>query len=299
MAETSSESDIPEEAPAKFTPDVKFSSTGKCERQGPSDMGATARSEIDTESTVDAQAQFERNQQMLRDAEAIEATSSKNFSNNFFADLQGMALYGAKLKEDTVKGNASSGLNRKGPIRATQFMRANVRWDYAPDICKDYKETGFCTFGDSCKFMHDRGDYKHGWEIERDYEASKLTKVKDDEFVITSDEDEDKSDLPHHCFICRESFKNPVITKCKHYFCESCAIGHYRKSKRCAVCNVKTDGIFSTAKDIIAKMGAKKEDTTEAGSENSDEDQVKEEAAVLPMEETLDDEEEKELEEKE
>jgi hypothetical protein len=41
------------------------------------------------------------------------------------------------------------------------------RFDYQPDICKDYKETGFCSYGDSCKFMHDRGDYKSGWELER------------------------------------------------------------------------------------------------------------------------------------
>lgn len=39
-------------------------------------------------------------------------------------------------------------------------------FDYQPDICKDYKETGFCSYGDSCKFMHDRGDYKSGWELE-------------------------------------------------------------------------------------------------------------------------------------
>ena len=26
--------------------------------------------------------------------------------------------------------------------------------------------SGFCGFGDSCKFMHDRGDYKHGWQLE-------------------------------------------------------------------------------------------------------------------------------------
>jgi hypothetical protein len=41
------------------------------------------------------------------------------------------------------------------------------RFDYQPDICKDYKETGFCSYGDSCKFLHDRGDYKSGWELER------------------------------------------------------------------------------------------------------------------------------------
>ena len=56
-------------------------------------------------------------------------------------------MYGAKIKEDTIKGNASAGLNRQGPIRSTQFMRASIRWDYHPEICKDWKETGFCTFG--------------------------------------------------------------------------------------------------------------------------------------------------------
>ena len=32
---------------------------------------------------------------------------------------------------------------------------------------QDYKETGFCGYGDACKFIHDRGDYKSGWELER------------------------------------------------------------------------------------------------------------------------------------
>lgn len=48
---------------------------------------------------------------------------------------------------------------RLKPLQARSF-------DYQPDICKDYKETGFCSYGDSCKFLHDRGDYKSGWELE-------------------------------------------------------------------------------------------------------------------------------------
>lgn len=55
-----------------------------------------------------------------------------------------------------------------GPQRAPAHLRTTVRWDYAPDICKDFKETGFCGFGDSCKFMHDRSDYKFGWQLERE-----------------------------------------------------------------------------------------------------------------------------------
>ena len=50
-------------------------------------------------------------------------------------------------KKDTAAGNASSGMVRKGPVRAPANLRATVRWDYQPDICKDYKETGFCGFG--------------------------------------------------------------------------------------------------------------------------------------------------------
>ena len=39
-------------------------------------------------------------------------------------------------KKDTVMGNAASGFNRKGPMRAPAHLRATVRWDYQPDICK-------------------------------------------------------------------------------------------------------------------------------------------------------------------
>ena len=48
--------------------------------------------------------------------------------------------------------------------------------DYQPDVCKDYKETGFCGYGDSCKFMHDRGDYKNSVELEKEWQAEQDAK---------------------------------------------------------------------------------------------------------------------------
>ena len=48
---------------------------------------------------------------------------------------------------------------RKGPIRAPAHLRATVRWDYQPDICKDYKETGFCGFGGLFISFHGRSDF--------------------------------------------------------------------------------------------------------------------------------------------
>ena len=62
---------------------------------------------------------------------------------------------------------AEKGSGTHGPLRASTNVRMTVRFDYQPDICKDYKETGYCGYGDSCKFIHDRGDYKSGWELDR------------------------------------------------------------------------------------------------------------------------------------
>ena len=119
------------------------------------DMGATATYELDTEFDRDTQATFERAAKLNKELKS-QANDDKIYRgiNNYQQFYE---------KKDTAQGNASSGIARsKGPIRAPTNLRATVRWDYQPDICKDYKETGYCGFGDSCKFMHDRSDYKHG-----------------------------------------------------------------------------------------------------------------------------------------
>jgi hypothetical protein len=63
-----------------------------------------------------------------------------------------------------------------GPVKAPTHIRSTIRIDYQPDICKDYRDTGFCGYGDSCKFMHDRGDYKAGWQIEREWDEQQKRK---------------------------------------------------------------------------------------------------------------------------
>ncbi|VDM46378.1 unnamed protein product [Toxocara canis] len=251
-----------------------FKSSGTAEREGPADMGATAVTEIDTDAQHDAQAQFERIQKALReghdDKASLSLLGALIISMRFLAVMVylGSAMYGAKEKKDTARGNASSGWNRAGPIRAPNFLRQSVRWDFAPDICKDYKETGFCTFGDSCKFLHDRTDYKHGWEIERDYAAGRMAEEDPDKYVIHSSDEEDECDLPFKCFICRQSFTNPVVTKCKHYFCERCALEHFRKTPKCFVCDTNTLGVFNVAKELIAKL--KENEEKKKGDEDED-----------------------------
>ncbi|XP_014909269.1 E3 ubiquitin-protein ligase RNF113A isoform X2 [Poecilia latipinna] len=219
---------------------VSYKSTRSAKPEGPEDMGATATYELDTERDKDAQAIFERSQKIQEELTGKEDDKIYRGINNYQKFIK---------PKDTTMGNASSGMVRKGPIRAPEHLRATVRWDYQPDICKDYKETGFCGFGDSCKFLHDRSDYKHGWQIERELDEGTYG-GNDENYEVSSDDE----DLPFKCFICRDSFKKPIITKCKHYFCETCALQHYRKSKRCYVCNTQTNGVFNPAKELIAKM---------------------------------------------
>lgn len=146
--------------------------------------------------------------------------------------------------------------------KAPANVRIISRFDYQPDLCKDYSETGYCGYGDTCKFMHDRGDYKSGWQLEKEWEEEQEKKrrammgedVSDEENYEVSDDD----DTPWACLICREDFVNPVVTRCKHYFCERCALDHYVSSTRCHTCDEQTHGIFNTATRLLENLDKKK-----------------------------------------
>ncbi|XP_076973730.1 E3 ubiquitin-protein ligase RNF113A-like [Tamandua tetradactyla] len=220
---------------------VVYRSTRSAKPVGPEDLGATAAYELDTEKERDAQAIFERSQKLQEERRGQEDDRIYRGINNYQKYMK---------PKDTSLGNASSGIVRKGPIRAPEHLRATVRWDYQPDICKDYKETGFCGFGDSCKFLHDRSDYKHGWQMERELGEDRHGVCEDENYEVGSDGDE----VPFKCFICRQTFRNPVVTKCKHYFCEACALQHFHNTPRCYVCDQHTNGVFNPAKELIAKF---------------------------------------------
>ena len=51
-------------------------------------------------------------------------------------------------------------------MRAPKHIRSTCRFDYNLSRCKDWHDNGYCAFGDSCLYLHDRGDYKTGWELE-------------------------------------------------------------------------------------------------------------------------------------
>ncbi|XAR62975.1 hypothetical protein NMG60_11022744 [Bertholletia excelsa] len=239
------------------TPVFQFESSKEIQVQN--DSRATATLETETEFSKDARAIRER---VLKQAEeALKGKRKNPGDEKLYKGIHGYTDYKAGFRrEQTVSSEKAGGSH--GPLRASAHIRVSARFDYQPDICKDYKETGYCGYGDACKFMHDRGDYKSGWQLEKEWEEAEKARKRnlamgedDIDEANPSDEDDDDS-LPFACFICRQPFVDPVVTRCKHYFCEHCALKHHAKNKKCFVCNQPTNGIFNTAHEIKKKMAA-------------------------------------------
>ncbi|KAL3819599.1 hypothetical protein ACJIZ3_005504 [Penstemon smallii] len=234
------------------------------EIQVQNDSRATATLETETDFSTDARAIRER--VLKQAAEGLKGKSKIDGDEKLYKGIHGYTDHKAGFRRELTVASEKAG-GSHGPLRASAHIRVSARFDYQPDICKDYKETGYCGYGDSCKFMHDRGDYKSGWQLEKDWdEKEKERKRKmalrllddDEEGGSELSEDDDEDALPFACFICREPFVDPVVTRCKHYFCEHCALKHHAKNKKCFVCNQPTNGIFNTAFEIRKRMAAEK-----------------------------------------
>ena len=65
--------------------------------------------------------------------------------------------------------------------------------------------------------------------------------------------------IPFACIICKKPYKDPIVTKCGHYFCEGCALGRYRKHPGCAACGAGTGGVFNGAKGLRRILERKRE----------------------------------------
>jgi RING finger protein 113A len=147
------------------------------------------------------------------------------------------------------------------PIRAPTNVRVTCRFDYQPDICKDYKDTGFCGFGDTCIYLHDRGDTMTGWQLDQKWEQEQAKKKQEkdrqieaflgegegdanggeDAGAVANDED-----LPFACFLCRQAFEDPIVTPCGHYFCQKCLHQHNQENDdKCPICKKDTHGVMN------------------------------------------------------
>ena len=176
---------------------------------------------------------------------------------------------GAANYQSFIQKNPDRAAKQVGPLKTSSNVRTITVTDFAPDVCKDYKTTGFCGFGDNCKFLHAREDYKQGWQLDRDWEINTKGKKLTGTTVASADrngqlaqDDDDEAlleSIPFACIICKKSYTNPIVTKCGHYFCEACALKRYRKDPSCAACGSGTNGVFNGAKKLNRLLERKRE----------------------------------------
>ncbi|KAM5347089.1 hypothetical protein ACJ41O_010094 [Fusarium nematophilum] len=226
------------------------------------------------------------------DEDSKDALSAENLLGSTRAaakDSQPDGTYkGLANQTSFIQKNPDAPSRTKGPIKAPTNIRTVTFFDFKPDICKDYKQTGHCGFGDSCVFLHDRTDVKQGWQLDREWENVAKGKKNLGGTVVASanrdrkqEEDEDEAEIamlekiPFACIICKESYREPIVTRCGHYFCEPCALKRYRKDPTCAACGAGTNGVFNSAKKLkklLEKKREREEKKRKAAEEAGDDD---------------------------
>ncbi|KAJ3746881.1 hypothetical protein EV361DRAFT_926859 [Lentinula raphanica] len=232
------------DAPEKDGPDVKWTSSG-------SHMHAA----------LDILAGDEAEELLAKRRRAEAKDDDENDGGPDDGLYRGQKAYKSHIKKSSEVPKAM----RVGPQRSTNStIRTVTIVDYQPDVCKDYKETGYCGFGDTCKFLHDRGTYLAGWQLDKLAENPRKQVGEDD----SDDSDSDDEDIPFACLICRKPYTDPIVTKCGHYFCSACAIKRFAKTPKCLACGAETGGMFNRADKVIAKMKKKREEKD--GSDGED-----------------------------
>lgn len=100
-----------------------------------------------------------------------------------------------------------------------------------------------------------------GWQLDKAWDKAQLESKhnRQQQGSDAAKKEGETEELPFACAICRKPFTNPVETRCKHYFCQACALKRYQKNPRCAVCQSSTGGLFNKAEKILAKMKETKE----------------------------------------
>lgn len=135
--------------------------------------------------------------------------------------------------------------------RIKRHFKNPVDVDYNPSICKDFHDSGYCSWGDTCIYAHDRTDYKRGWEIDKEWDEQQTTIKNKHIQVFLSKQlgmNNESTKDDGKCGICQLRAVNGVSTECEHLFCERCIVDHYRSAKRCPVCAKTIRGVFTDAR---------------------------------------------------
>lgn len=153
------------------------------------------------------------------------------------------ALSNPSLEQATTT-NKPGGERPKGAIKPPPVsmkpppvnIKTTTITDFQPDVCKDFLQTGYCGYGDTCKFLHVRDELKQRRPIEKEWEN-----------VARHTSNKPREQVPYRCVICQKDYVQPVKTECNHLFCQKCFMNRYRNLKKpnCFICGKDTGGVCS------------------------------------------------------
>ncbi|OII73228.1 ZF-CCCH zinc finger domain-containing protein [Cryptosporidium ubiquitum] len=242
------------------------------------------RNQLKKDSDLVKDPNFEKDEKLDELISIVSHKSNRKFShdniiNNYDLDLHEPNPPNKETSKTIYSRRKYETLESRNPN-----IKLTLRMDYQHDICKDFKETGYCGFGDTCKFLHDRSDFKSGWQLDREWDKEqKRKRLKINPTFKGNSNHEDGNLLsestnsnqpPKKCFICKKKWRsdsNPIVTLCNHYFCEKCALNHYVNTSKCFQCSLPTKGTFNIAsipQDLISKSDS--HDSSESESLSSD-----------------------------
>ena len=138
---------------------------------------------------------------------------------------------------DTTKTGPTHKQDR--PAISERRVHSGQQIDLQQNMCKDFYETGYCGFGDSCKFLHQRpSEGLSAWEKnEPTHEKS-------------------GAEDPGTCGSCGQTWDDctspPCRTNCGHFFCEACFFADCVKT--CKKCGKNTEGVCHAADHLLTKI---------------------------------------------
>ena len=112
----------------------------------------------------------EINKEKEKEKEIIGENNKQSKKSDFFKELfykSNKNLKKVRHEETTLRYDPDDvDPTLKDKHRMNRFIKSSIRVDYKSGICKDFRDTGFCGFGDNCLFLHDRSDLYSGWELD-------------------------------------------------------------------------------------------------------------------------------------
>jgi Zinc finger, C3HC4 type (RING finger) len=70
---------------------------------------------------------------------------------------------------------------------------------------------------------------------------------------VEEQEDEEDAmleDIPFACIICKGPYMEPVVTRCGHYFCQTCVLKRYRERSKLPGLRIRNKWCFQLCQEV-------------------------------------------------